>query len=123
MPLYLLTLVMVSGISASVVQNGCTADYIIVGLGTAGAPLARYLSNNNSVLVLEAGPNLSNDPVVLSPDFAVALTMWNDPKYSLVRPASYGNFVPDVSGINAGFLPPPYTDGRMWVEAVLIMAF
>lgn len=114
MPLYLLTLVMVSGISASVVQNGCTADYIIVGLGTAGAPLARYLSNNNSVLVLEAGPNLATDPVVLSPDFAVALTMWNDPKYSLVRPASYGNFVPDVSGINAGFLPSPYTDGRMW---------
>lgn len=51
MPLYLLTVLVVSNSFAAQVQNGCTADYIIVGLGTAGAPLARYLSNNNSVLV------------------------------------------------------------------------
>ncbi len=43
-------------------------DYIIIGNGTAGAVLARKLSDNNkhSVLVLEAGVNQDNDPVVLN---------------------------------------------------------
>ena len=43
-------------------------DYIIIGNGTAGAVLARKLSDNNkhSVLVLEAGVNEDNDPVVLN---------------------------------------------------------
>jgi len=46
------------------------ADYIIVGFGTAGSVLARYLSDQvngcykNRVLVLEEGVNRSNDEVV-----------------------------------------------------------
>src|SRR5690606_5754624 len=47
-------------------------DYVIIGAGTAGTALASQLSNPNqngkyktSVLVLEAGENLSQDPAVL----------------------------------------------------------
>ncbi|MBS0635665.1 MAG: GMC family oxidoreductase [Verrucomicrobia bacterium] len=42
-------------------------DYIIVGAGTAGAVLARKLSDNhkNKVLVLECGVNHNDDPAVL----------------------------------------------------------
>lgn len=44
-------------------------DYIIVGFGSAGAILARKLSDdfNVSVLVLEAGENNVLDPITLSP--------------------------------------------------------
>lgn len=48
-------------------------DYVIVGAGNAGCPLAKKLSDpdpvtgkfKNSVLVIEAGENLTNDPYVL----------------------------------------------------------
>lgn len=89
------------------VQNGCSSDYIIVGLGTSGAILARYLSDNNGVVVFEAGENLSNDPTVLSGSLVTAFSMWNDPKYSLNTPATYGQ-------INAGIISAPYSIGRMW---------
>jgi choline dehydrogenase len=41
-------------------------DYIIVGNGTSGAVLARKLTDDykTSVIVLEAGVNHNNDPIV-----------------------------------------------------------
>lgn len=82
-------------------------DFIVVGLGTAGAVLARYLSDNNSVAAFEAGLNLATDPVVLSSDFNVATSTWPDPKYSQDPPNTYGE-------INAPLIPSPYSLGRMW---------
>lgn len=99
---------------SSTISNGCAADYIIVGLGTSGATLARFLSNDNSVLVLEAGVNLATDSLVLSPNITDAFVMWPDPKYSLTSVPNYGTYVEGVSGLNTGLLPEPYTDGRMW---------
>lgn len=46
-------------------------DYVIIGAGTAGCVLAYELSNDKTtkVLVLEGGPNLDLDPVILNIDF------------------------------------------------------
>lgn len=43
-----------------------TADYVIVGVGTAGAVVAKKLSDNgqNSVIALHIGQNLSEDPII-----------------------------------------------------------
>lgn len=91
--------------------DGDTWDYIIVGDGTAGAVLARELSDNfkNSVLVLEWGDNNTNDPAVTSPDvFAFSNLLTYDPKYAV------NNIVP----INFPSQPQEqffiYSDGRMW---------
>jgi len=105
MPIYFFSLLACNMQAA--VQNGCSADYVIVGLGTAGAVLAAELSTINSVLVLEEGLNLATDPVVLSPLFNVAETMWSNPKYSVSSFFGYGE-------INGGIIPSPYTNGRMW---------
>ena len=48
------------------------ADYIVVGVGAAGAVLTRLLSENfnNSVLALEAGANHNQDTTIVDPVYA-----------------------------------------------------
>jgi choline dehydrogenase len=79
-------------------------DYIIVGGGTAGCALARKLSDDftKSVLVIEAGDNLSNDPAVLGNNLFASIPLGLNPKYSKVYQANFtpGNYV-------------AYSDGRM----------
>ena len=93
------------------------ADYVIVGLGTAGAVLARFLSDRidgefkNSVLVIEAGPNFTTDGdpadrarVAQGAPFGDE-TIADDPKMASYQKMDTGDAAP-------GSLA--YTGGRMW---------
>lgn len=86
-------------------------DYVIVGLGTAGCALARFLSEDmtTSVLVLEAGANFATDPLVLGSGNDPAFL--SDPKYHFHRQvdARSAQTSPDF-----GATPYLYTEGRMW---------
>jgi len=82
-------------------------DYIIVGFGSAGAILARKLSDDfkNSVLVLEAGPNNMEDPDTLNPNaFLTSTRLTFDPAFAAAYP------VP-LAGAFTGIV---YSDGREW---------
>lgn len=113
--LLLLTLIFASNqLSARCGDCKCTRsnwDYIIIGCGTAGATLARELSDNrhHRVLVLEWGENRSDDTEVLSPDvFAYANQLTYDPLYAINQ----------IVQLNFSTQPQPqffiYSDGRMW---------
>lgn len=73
--------------------DGCPEvyDYIVVGAGTAGAPLAKYLSDDHdvSVLLLEGGHDCRNDPLVLS----------NNPFPLYANPAYHWFYPSDTSPI------------------------
>jgi choline dehydrogenase len=110
--------------SHSVLQNGCSADFIVVGMGTAGTILTRRLSDPdengqfvNSVLTLEEGQNYTSDPNIIDVNIFTVTTNANqayqNPKYSrrYVVPLSPSNF----------HIPPfpsgqvfEYGYGRMW---------
>lgn len=86
-------------------------DYIIIGDGTAGAVLAKNLSDNhkNTVLVLEWGQNRTKDPVVLSPDvFQFSNLLTYDPRYAVnnIVPVRFPSHPQEQHFI--------YSDGRMW---------
>jgi len=65
-------------------KKHCPYDYIIVGAGTVGATLAKLLTDDNttSVLLLEAGVDLTADPNSTSPSFGVAVNTSSNNKYS-----------------------------------------
>jgi len=86
-------------------------DFVIVGGGTAGCALAAKLSDpdkdgkfKHSVLVLEAGENLTQDPLVLGNNILASILVDSDPKYS----KTYLAILLDSAGVYG-----PYTDGRM----------
>ena len=93
-----------------------TADYVLVGLGTAGAPLARYLTEDlkTSVIVLEAGVDESGNAIVRLPFITPQLNL--DPSFNFFRPLQSR---PPPSnppkGIDPGALQVLVdTAGRMW---------
>ena len=86
-------------------------DYVIVGLGTSGSVLARYLSDNfaNKVLVLEAGENRSEDPIVNAGVFGLNQTeLAYNPKYSLTKANA------ETNPILGNFPNVIFSAGRMW---------
>jgi choline dehydrogenase len=94
--------------AARVKKKFIAYDYIIVGNGTAGAVLARKLSDNfqNKVLVIEAGENRTDDPIVLSPNpFAFLNEITFNPKYAF----NYSVIFNQSNG--PVFI---YSSGRMW---------
>lgn len=91
-------------------ENVTIADYVIVGLGTAGCPLARYLSEDmtTSVIVLEAGQNYGTNSQILKGAPLGDPTLANDPRFSFARLA-------DSADISAGLAGTyNYSDGRLW---------
>lgn len=90
--------------------NQSRFDYIIVGFGSAGAILARQLSNDleTSVLVIEAGPNNMEDPATLNPnplaDFPTLLKITYNPNFAATYPYPFPN------SLAAG----TYSEGKEW---------
>lgn len=103
-----------SGASNSLRGDGVrdirVVDYAIAGAGTAGCPLAKFLSDDPSVSVHvgEGGSDTRTDPAVLDPE--------ND-AMTLPTPKYHWLFGADIRPIspNADFgVYPVYLEGRMW---------
>lgn len=87
-------------------SNVVTVDWIIVGGGAAGAPIAYMLTNNShfSAILLEAGQYANNDPILVQPAASVSETIYG-PQYFW-----QGNTLPDAS---IGGLTVPWSNGRV----------
>lgn len=66
---------LLSGHDLQAKEEKLTADYIIVGGGTAGCALASILSAKHKVIVLEGGTNQSNNSQITSPANSAALAL------------------------------------------------
>lgn len=90
------------------------ADYIVVGLGAAGSVITRRIADSGkSVIAFEAGPNLSNDPLVLTPSTVVDFL----PAYkNMVYNQKYAetSFVMDIPNSTVGQVFEQHSGGRMW---------
>lgn len=87
------------------------ADYVIVGVGTAGAVLAKRLTDKDvdaSVIALHIGPNLTDDPIIKFTRFA-GLTVVD----GLIGPPFYQN------GLT---IPQPNDDFRQLIWALALPA-
>lgn len=105
-------------------QPPTTYDYVIVGYGTAGCPLANFLSadGTKSVLVLESGENYTNDPnvqqafPVTSPN-VLSYKYIFDYRSSFATPSANPpgpNTFPGTMGDDQSPRPLSYWAGRMW---------
>lgn len=119
---------------AAVDENISTADYVIVGVGTAGALMAKRLSDDKktSVIALHNGEYLSNDPLIKyskNAIFTVSSSLLGLPnlaeKVDLPAPLAllFANLIADIppgvpflyqSGLTT---PQPNADNRglLWV--------
>ena len=112
----LLSFVALSTLCAEGTKKLCAYDYIIVGGGTAGCALAAKLSDPdpvtgkfcNSVLVLEAGENETQNPLVLVNNIFSAVASANNPELSVVS-LTYTQ----TEAVNP-FNPSYYLEGRQW---------
>lgn len=73
--LIVLSLCAVLGLSTPLLQaknRSSSADYIVVGVGTAGAVVAKKLTDDKktSVIALHVGENLTNDPLIKFSEFS-----------------------------------------------------
>ena len=82
-------------------------DYIVVGAGTSGAPLAKELTDDGvtSVLLLDAGEDRNREPDVLS---VGSFTVELDPRWNFFYPADTALIPPSVEA------PAEYSQGVMW---------
>lgn len=93
------------------------ADYVLVGAGTAGCPLAKFLTDDlsTSVTILEAGENRGEDPNIKGMSFPVPppiveIPLFWDPRYSYSRyvvptainPGTFGQFFVSDARLWAG---------------------
>lgn len=88
--------------------NGDTADYVVVGAGTAGCAVAKLLTDTmqTSVIVIHNGPNLSDDPLIkFSAGAAITVPL------GLVGPPLYEN---------GETVPQPNADNRELTWAVAL---
>jgi choline dehydrogenase-like flavoprotein len=84
------------------IDNSCkieSADYVVIGVGTAGATIAKLLSDDkkSSVIALHNGQNLTQDPLLEFSAFAplvVVSALFNAPYYET------GNTVPQSNADN-----------------------
>ena len=82
-------------------------DFIVVGAGTGGAPLARKLSDAGfEVLIVEGGRDTRRDPLVQS---ANPFPQFADPSYHYYYPSDISPIAP-----NPPLISTLYPEGRQW---------